>query len=226
YHVGVLFLRLARGLSDDLHDLVSAILELLEEVRRGLCGRLLEVVHQDNALPVLLELLHDRCDDLFGFAHLEVERIHVGGENANIAFAKIFDQFGRVAQGREAEERPNRLVAQRYANRSNALLNLVLAVLFVELGKVLVRPGMRADRVASGCHLLQNFPMPAGMLADWTENRLGALIGEGLEHGRCVAGPWAIIEGQDDLMIAQKIISLEMLETEAGPTCRIDLDNA
>src|SRR5262245_62341057 len=38
--------------------------------------------------------------------------------------------------------------------------------------------------------------------------------------------PWTVIEGQDDLLIAKKIVGLEMLESEAGSASRVDLDNA
>ena len=92
-------------------------------------GCLLEVVHQDDAFTVLFELLHNRCDDLLGFAHLEVKRVHVGRENADVTLPDIFDQFGRVPQRWETEERPNRLIAERYADGGNAFFNFVFAIL-------------------------------------------------------------------------------------------------
>src|SRR5262245_48791669 len=61
------------GLADNLDDLIAALLELLEQVGRRLCSRLLEVVHQNDALAMLLQLLHDAGNNLLRLAYLEVE---------------------------------------------------------------------------------------------------------------------------------------------------------
>src|SRR5262249_5315768 len=47
--VDVFLLRLNGGLADNLHDLIAAILQLLENIGCRLCGRLLEVMHQNDA---------------------------------------------------------------------------------------------------------------------------------------------------------------------------------
>ena len=55
-----------------VHHLVATRFELSYQFRHRLGGVLLEIVHQDDALAVLLELVHHRLDDLFGFVQLEV----------------------------------------------------------------------------------------------------------------------------------------------------------
>src|SRR5262249_41166922 len=96
-NVRVFLLWLRRSFADNLDNFIAAILELLEQIRNRFGGGLLEVVHQNDALAVLLQLFHYRGDYLLRLAHLEVERIHVGGENAEIAFAHIFQQLRRMA---------------------------------------------------------------------------------------------------------------------------------
>src|SRR5262245_10298029 len=59
-------------------DLVAAGLEIIEQVHRGLGGGMLEIVDQHDAFAMLLQFFHHRLADLFGLAHLEIERIHVG----------------------------------------------------------------------------------------------------------------------------------------------------
>src|SRR5262245_26055945 len=131
-----------------------------------------------------------------------------------------------MPQGRKAEERTNRLVAESDADSGDAFLNLILAFLLVNFRQVLVHPGVRSNSVAGRCHLFHDLGMPPGVLADREEDRLGALLGQCLEHGWRMSRPWTIIEGQHDLFVAEKVIGLEMLESEAGPASRVDLDNA
>src|SRR5262249_60513624 len=73
---------------------------------------------------------------------------------------------------------------------------------------------------------LHGFGMPPGVLADRKEHGFSALVGQCFEHSRRMSRPWTVVESQHDFMIAQKIISLEMLESEAGSASRVDLDNA
>ena len=130
---------------------------------------------------------------------------------------------------RSAGKRKNgahRLVAERDAHRRDALLDFGLGLVRRHLRQVLVRPGVRADGVAGRRHLLQDFGMPAGMLADREEQRLGALVGQRLEHGRRVARPRAVVEGQHDFFVAQEVIGLEVLEAEAGAAGGVDLHHA
>jgi hypothetical protein len=89
-----------------------------------------------------------------------------------------------------------------------------------------MRPGMATDRHAGGNHLLGDLRAPSGVLADLEEGRLQAFVGKLLEHGGRVARPRAVVEGQDDFLVAQEVVLLEMLEAEAGTAGRIDLDNA
>ena len=85
---------------------------------------------------------------------------------------------------------------------------------------------MGADRDAGGGHLLGDFRMPHRVLADLEERRLEAIVGQRLEHGGRVVRPRAVVEGQNDFLVAQEIILLEMLEAEAGTAGRVDLDDA
>ena len=64
------------------------------------------------------------------------------------------------------------------------------------------------------------------MLADRKKERLRALIGQRFEYGRCMSRPRTVVEGQHDFVVAQKVISFEMLEAEAGPAGGVDLDDA
>ena len=145
HHVDIFFLRFDGRLADDLHDFVAAVLQPFQQFRRRMGRRLLEVVHQYDAFAVLLELFHHRVDDLVRLPHFEVERIHVGGEDAEIALAVILQQLRRVPQGGETEERSDRLVAKRDADSRDALLDFVDPFLLAQLGQVLVRPGVRSD---------------------------------------------------------------------------------
>ena len=79
--------------------------------------------------------------------------------------------------------------------------------------------------MAGGCNLAEDFRIVGGVLADREEDRLDAFVGERLEHRRS-GRPRAVVEGQHDLMIAQEVELLEMLEAEARPAGGVDLDRA
>ena len=85
---------------------------------------------------------------------------------------------------------------------------------------------MGADGHAGLDHLLGDFRVPSGVLADLEKRRLQALVGQCLEHGGRVARPRAIVEGQNNFLVAQEVILLEVLEAEAGAAGRVDLDDA
>ena len=89
-----------------------------------------------------------------------------------------------------------------------------------------MRPGVGADGVAGRGHLLENFRMIGGVLADREEHRLGAFVRQRLEHGRRIDRPRTVIEGQHDFLVGQKIELLEMLEAETGSARGVDLDDA
>ena len=52
------------------------------------------------------------------------------------------------------------------------------------------------------------------MLADLKERGFQTLIGQRLEHRRRVLRPGAVVEGQDNLLVAQEVVLLEVL---SGP---------
>jgi hypothetical protein len=52
------------------------------------------------------------------------------------------------------------------------------------------------------------------------------MIGESFEHRRGIVLPWTIIEREQHFFGAQEIVNLEVLESETGPTGRVDLDHA
>ena len=129
-------------------------------------GTIFSTVTSVPAVTVL-QLCHHRLPDLLGLAHLEVEEIEVGREDADVAFAEILDELGRLPQRREAEIGRGRS-ADRPAYGADALLDLILGVVLDGLGlagdlalalgfrQVLVTPGMRADGVAARGHLLED----------------------------------------------------------------------
>src|SRR5262249_55520969 len=153
------------------------------------------------------------------------------------ALAEILDELRRLAQRREAEVGRGR-TAGRPVHGANALLNLVLRVVLDRLRlsgdlalarglrQVLVAPGVRADGVATGCHLLEDPGLVGGVQADREEDRFGAVRLERRQHRRRVLRPGAVVEGQHYLAFAQKIVGLEVLEAEAGPARGVDLDDA
>ena len=63
------------------------------------------------------------------------------------------------------------------------------------------------------------------MLSDRKKEGLGALIGERLEHSRRMTRPRTIVEGEHNFLVAQEIISLEVLKAEARPAGRVDFNN-
>jgi hypothetical protein len=107
-----------------LHNLVAGGLKLNEKLRQGeRCG-MLEIVHENDALAVLLQFHHDRGDYRFGFVDFEIEGINIGGEDADVAGAEIAEQFGRMPQLRETEQRSFGLT-ECDADRTDALLDFV-----------------------------------------------------------------------------------------------------
>src|SRR5215208_2095613 len=67
--------------------------------------------------------------------------------------------------------------------------------------------------------------MPRGMLADGKEHSLGAMRRQGGQDGRRIARPRPVIERQYDFARPQEIVTLEVLETEAGAPGGVDLNN-
>jgi hypothetical protein len=57
-----------------------------------------------SALAALFQLTHYRLNHLLGLVYLEIARVDVGGEDADIALRQIFKQLRRVLQVGETEE--------------------------------------------------------------------------------------------------------------------------
>jgi len=94
------------------------------------------------------------------------------------------------------------------------------------LRQVLMAPGVRANRMPSRGHLLENFRMIRRMQADGKKDRLGAVRRERLQHRRSVLWPGPVIEGQHDLTFAQEVMSLKVLKAKSGSARRVDFDYA
>src|SRR5260370_26768735 len=90
---------------------------------------MLKIMHQYNAFAVFLQLRHDRLSDVLGLAHLEVEGIEIGGENADVALAEIGEELRRLPQSGKAEIGGSRS-ADRPVHGTDALLDLILGVVF------------------------------------------------------------------------------------------------
>src|SRR5262249_4400711 len=155
--------------------------------------------------------LRQHClSDLLGLAHLEVEGVHVGGKDRDVALAEIVDELLRLPQRGEAEIGRGR-PAHRPAHRADAFFDLVLWVvlycsdlavahsLLTGVPTILRPPGVRADGVPAGGYLLEDAWLVGGMRADREEDGLGAVRGERGEHRRGVLRPGAVVEGGYDL---------------------------
>ena len=164
-------------------------------------------------------------DDAIGGAHGEVERVHVGREDADIALAHIGHEFRRMAQSREAEERRGRCT-DGHLHGADAFFDFSFRVLdrHALLGQVDVAPGMRTDGVAGFGNLLEDFRVIARVLADRKEDRLGAMVGEGGENAWRIVRPRAVIESQHHFLVAQEVVLTEMLETETRAARGVDFN--
>src|SRR5262245_28673724 len=96
-------------------------------------------------------------------------------EHCDIAAAEIGPRGFRILQIGEAEERHG-IGADRKLDGTEALLDLLDGVLAFALREVGMRPSVATDTVARGSHLLENFWVIQGMLANREEDRLGAVI--------------------------------------------------
>jgi hypothetical protein len=191
-----------------MHDLEALGLELLQQRGERDRGRVLEIVHQDDTLAALFELGHHRCDHLVGVLELEVEGIDVDRKDADVPFREISGQFRRLAQPWEAEKGRQRTPGGD-RDGADAVLDFILGFRQGFLGQVHVRPRMGSDGVILGDNLPEDVGMPAHMLADRKKCRLQALRRQRRQHGRRIAGPWAVVEGQHDLARFQEIVGLE-----------------
>ena len=147
---------------------------------------------------------------------------------ADVAGAEIGHHLRRMLQRRETEERRRRLAAQRPFHGAETLFDFILALL---LGQLLVdeggmRPGVRSDGVAGRHHLLEDFGIVGGVLADREEDAGGAFFRQRLQHRRRIHRPRAVVERQHHFLVAQEVELLEMLEAETGTAGRVDLDGA
>src|SRR5262249_55727097 len=114
-------------------------------------------MHQDYAFAVLLQRVHHRFDDLLGLPCLEVERIHVAREDADVPLTEIGHQFWWMSQAWETEEGRARR-SQGHPHGADALLDFLLGQFDVVIrlaGEILVAPGVAPDRVSSCGYLLK-----------------------------------------------------------------------
>ena len=180
-------------------------------------------------MPCFSSFLITEFDHLLRLAHLEIEGVDVGREGRDVALGKVAQQRRRVLEVREAEER-REWSGDRRMQSTDPHLDLLLGLLDVAgvrlFGQILVRPGMATYRVAGSGHLLGDFGVPYRVLADLEERGLEAIVGKRLEHGRRIARPGAVVEGQHNFPIAQEIVLLEMLEAEARSAGRVNLNYA
>jgi hypothetical protein len=130
-----------------------------------------------------------------------------------------------MTQRREPEKRRLRLVFERPFDGTDRLFDLSLGLIDGLAGQVGVRPGVRANGMAAGRDLAENFRVVGGVLADGKERRLDAFVGQRLEHGGG-GRPGAVVEGQHHLVVAQEVVHLEMLESEAGSAGGVDFDGS
>ena len=213
-----------------MHHFVTAPFELVKQLRKRFGGVLVEVVHQKNTFAALFQLTHHRLNHLLRLVHLEVARIDVGREYCDVTLAEIGEKLRCVLQVREAEERRDRRAGSSHMHCAVAHLDLLLGLLENRrIGvprEVLVRPGVSADSHPGLNHLFGDFGMPHCVLADVKERGFQTLIGQRLEHRRRALPPGAIVEGQDDLLVAQEVVPLEVLEAESGAAGGVDLDDA
>ena len=147
---------------------------------------------------------------------------------ADVAGAEIGHHLRRVLQRREAEERRRRLAAERPFHGAESFFDFILALL---LGQLLVdeggmRPGVRPDGMAGRHHLLEDFGIVGGVLADREEDAGGAFFRQRLQDRRRVHRPRTVVERQHHFLVAQEVELLEMFEAETGTAGRVDLDGA
>ena len=105
-------------------------------------------------LPCFSSFFMTDAIDLLGLAHLEVERVHVGGENTDIALAEIFQPVPAGGAGPEAEEWPDRLITESDADGGNALSISSLPSCSFSFDRSLCDQVMRADGMAGSRDLL------------------------------------------------------------------------
>ena len=116
-------------------------------------------------------------------------------------------------------------VSERRFHCADAFLNLLLPFIGRFLRKVLVRPGVGANRMPGFIHLSKDFGIIGRVLADREKRCLDALVGQRLEHGLGVVEPRPVIKGQHHFARPKEVVLSEMLEAEARPAGRVDLDH-
>ena len=203
------------------HDLVAAGLELASSSGAASAVACWKSCISTMPLPCFFKLRHHRLDDLLGLAHLEVEGVHVGREDGDVALAEIGDQLRRMPQRREAEERRGRS-ADRPVHGADALLDLVLGLLDI-LGDTDSWPRSWCDQVwvpivmpaAATCLRMSGARSRAGRSgrrSPWCSCAASAASTAGV---LCGHGPSSKVSTTSPL--AQEVVLLEVLEAEAGP---------
>src|SRR6202041_1257409 len=85
---------------------------------------------------------------------------------------------------------------------------------------------MGNDRHPGRDPLLGDFRMPARMLPDLKEGRLQTFVGKRLDDRHGVLWPGTVVKGQHDLLVAEKVVLLEVLEAKPGAAGGVDFDDA
>ena len=219
--------RRVERLGRHVDDLVAALLQLLEDFRQGMRRRVLDVVQKHDAVALFLQPRHDVFHDAFaGRQAMAVPAVDVGREHAEVAAEQILDVDLGVAQVGEAEERRDRM-AQPGLQHGDALFHFVCGPPGRQLAQVGVRPGVSANGVARLVNLFENAGKAQRHLADVEKRRLGALLGERRQNLRRGAFEWAIVERQDDFLVAEEFQRMAVLQiADLHAACGVDFLHA
>ena len=212
--------------ADHLHDLVAAVLQPFQQFGRRMGRRLLEVVHQDDAFAVLFELLHHRLTTWSGLRILKSNESMSVEKTPTLRSPTYFSSSGGC---RSAGKRKNGAVGLLPSAMLTAAMPFSISSIpscWLSLDRSLCDQVCDPIVCPAGRHLLQDFGMPPGMFSDREKERLGALIGERLQHGRRVPRPWAVIEREHDFLVAQEVVGLEVLEPETRAARGVDFNHA
>ena len=107
-----------------MHDLVAALLQFGEDRRQRGRGRSLDVVEQDDAAVLALDLIDGAGGEPRRAADVAVVGDDVDGEGGDAALLQMREQRAGIAEARKAEERRDRLAGgERHGGK--AALDLV-----------------------------------------------------------------------------------------------------
>ncbi len=228
------FLRLGRGLRQvggrghHVHHGVIALLQLGEKLGQRLHGALMDVVQQQHALALMLEALERARQHLLGPDAGPVVGREVCAPDHDAPRRQIGFHLGSVAEAGETEERRNLLrILQRRTDRVDALVNVGLHVGDRKLPELrCVRLRMGADRMPFALDAAEHRRIGMRHAADDEEGRLHALRCQGVEHLAGVGRQRTVVEGEHDLVVAQRQGLGILHGADAAMLGRIDHDGA